>query len=69
MTYIKVALWVLGQPQLYMSSGIKKAIFSNAKLCKCHFAAIYEETGCENCNRKEKCTRGKKRKINIDHHL
>lgn len=34
-----------------------------------HIVINYEGTDCENCNRREKCTKGKKRKINIDHRI
>jgi transposase len=46
--------------------GLKMKYIQTKKYEDGHTVIVYEGTGCENCDRKEKCTRGKKRKINVD---
>ena len=31
-----------------------------------HTVTIYEGSGCDNCDKKDRCTKGKKRRINVD---
>ena len=47
-------------------AGLKMKCIQTKEYEDGHTVTIYEGTGCENCDKKEKCTKGKKRRINVD---
>ena len=46
--------------------GLKMKYVQTNKYEDGHTVTVYEGIECDNCDRKEKCTKGKKRKINVD---
>ena len=50
-------------------AGLKMKYIQTKEYEDGHTVTVYEGTGCENCDKKEKCTKGKKRKINVDNRV